>query len=175
MGNKNAPLGDDDIASSITLTGQYIIKTARSQARDYTASILGDDKFPDIAVAGDTDSVYLCIEPLLKKYNEPLLINNKVNNKVHEIIDGLNVYINNQINTKLKDELNSLDPRIVFKRESIIDKGLFLEKKRYVAHVVDDEGIECDKWQYVGVEVVRTSMPRAIKPYVKKCKITILN
>jgi DNA polymerase elongation subunit (family B) len=175
MGNKNAPLGDDDIASSITLTGQYIIKTARSQAREYTASVLGNNNFPDIAVAGDTDSVYLCIEPLLKKYNEPLLINNKVNSKVHEIIDGLNVYINNQINTKLKDELNSLDPRIVFKRESIIDKGLFLEKKRYVAHVVDDEGIECDKWKYVGVEVVRTSMPKAIKPYVKKIIETMLD
>lgn len=174
MGNKNAPLGDDDIAASITLTGQFIIKSARSVAREYVSSILKHDKFPDIAVAGDTDSIYLCIDPLLKHYNEPLLVDNKVNEKVHTIIHDLNEFINKHINTKLKQELNSHDPRIVFKRESIIDKGLFLEKKRYVAHVVDDEGIECDKWKYVGVEVVRTSMPKTIKPYVKKIIETML-
>lgn len=174
MGNKNAPLGDDDIAASITLTGQFIIKSARSVAREYVSKVLKHDKFPDIAVAGDTDSIYLCIDPLLKHYNEPLLIDNKVNEKVHTIIQDLNDFINNHINVKLKQELNSHDPRIVFKRESIIDKGLFLEKKRYVAHVVDDEGIECDKWKYVGVEVVRTSMPKTIKPYVKKIIETML-
>ena len=174
MGNKNAPLGDDDIAASITLTGQFIIKSARSVARDYVSKILKHDKFSDIAVAGDTDSIYLCIDPLLKHYNEPLLIDNKVNENVHTIISDLNDFINNHINIKLKQELNSHDPRIVFKRESIIDKGLFLEKKRYVAHVVDDEGIECDKWKYVGVEVVRTSMPKTIKPYVKKIIETML-
>jgi len=57
MGNKNAPLGDDDIASSITLTGQFINKSSRSLAREYVANVLGHDKFEDIAVAGDTDSV----------------------------------------------------------------------------------------------------------------------
>lgn len=174
MGNKNAPLGDDDIAASITLTGQFIIKSARSVAREYVSKVLKHDKFSDIAVAGDTDSIYLCIDPLLKHYNEPLLLDNKVNEKVHTIIHDLNEFINNHINVKLKQELNSHDPRIVFKRESIIDKGLFLEKKRYVAHVVDDEGIECDKWKYVGVEVVRTSMPKTIKPYVKKIIETML-
>ena len=174
MGNKNAPLGDDDIAASITLTGQFIIKSARSVAREYVSKVLKHDKFPDIAVAGDTDSIYLCVDPLLKHYNEPLLIDNKVNEKVHAIIHDLNEFINSHINVKLKQELNSHDPRIVFKRESIIDKGLFLEKKRYVAHVVDDEGIECDKWKYVGVEVVRTSMPKTIKPYVKKIIETML-
>lgn len=174
MGNKNAPLGDDDIAASITLTGQFIIKSARAVAREYVKNILKHDKFPDIAVAGDTDSIYLCVDPLLKHYNEPLLIDNKVNEKVHTIIHNLNEFINDHINVKLKQELNSHDPRIVFKRESIIDRGLFLEKKRYVAHVVDDEGIECDKWKYVGVEVVRTSMPKTIKPYVKKIIETML-
>lgn len=174
MGNKKAPLGDDDIAASITLTGQFIIKSARTFAREHFVSVLGHDKFPDIAVAGDTDSIYLNIDPLLKHYNVPLLTEGKVTKSVHTFIKDLNSYINDRTNDKLRTELNSLDPRIVFKRESIIDKGIFLEKKRYIAHIVDDEGFECDKWKYVGVEVVRTSMPKAIKPYVKKIIETML-
>jgi len=70
MGNKHAPLGDDDIASSITLTGQHVTKTARASAHKYVASVLGHDKFSDIAVAGDTDSVVAdtCIETSIGKY-----------------------------------------------------------------------------------------------------------
>lgn len=175
MGNKNAPLGDDDIAASITLTGQFINKSSRALAREYVAKVLGHDKFEDIAVAGDTDSVYLSIAPLLRHYDVPLLTDGKVTPRVYEIIEELNEYINEKINERMIQSLNSHDPRIFFKRESIIDKGLFLQKKRYVAHVVDDEGIECNKWKYVGVEVVRTAMPKAIKPYVKKIIETMIN
>lgn len=175
MGNKNAPLGDDDVAASITLTGQYIIKSARTFARQYVSNVFGHDEFKDIAVAGDTDSIYVCITPLLEKHGILLLdAARKVNKSVHTIIEELNEYMNTEINEKMRKELNSHDPRIVFKREAIIDKGLFLEKKRYVAHVVDDEGIEVDKWKYVGVEVVRTSMPKAIKPYVKRIIETMM-
>lgn len=54
------------------------------------------------------------------------------------------------------------------------DAGIFLEKKRYVLHVLDDEGIACDKWKYVGVEVVRTTMPKPIKPLAKAIIETII-
>lgn len=174
FGNKNAPLGDDDIASSITLSGQFIIKAARTVAREHVARILGHNEFEDIAVAGDTDSIYVCVTPLLKHYGINLLTGGKTTPQVHTIIEALNKDLNDEVNKKLIDDLNSLDSRIVFKRESIIDKGLFLQKKRYVAHVVDDEGIEVDKWKYVGVDVVRTSMPKAIKPYVKKIIETMI-
>jgi DNA polymerase elongation subunit (family B) len=49
----------------------------------------------------------------------------------------------------------------------IADAGLFLQNKRYVLHILDDEGIKENKYKYTGVEVVRTTMPNAIKPYAK--------
>lgn len=174
MGNKNAPLGDDDIASSITLTGQAVIKSARVLGREFMASIVGNNEFEDIAVAGDTDSAYFSIAPALKSRKVSLLQNGKVSQEAHDIIKQLNEYLNCKIKDWMISALNSQDPRIEFKREAIIDRGLFLEKKRYVAHVVDDEGIEVDKWKYVGVDVVRTTMPKAIKPYVKKIIETML-
>jgi DNA polymerase elongation subunit (family B) len=41
-------------------------------------------------------------------------------------------------------------------------------------HVLDDEGIACDFFKYTGVEVVRTTMPKPIKPLVKKIIETML-
>jgi hypothetical protein len=41
-------------------------------------------------------------------------------------------------------------------------------------HVLDEEGIPCNKFKYTGVEVVRTTMPAPIKPYVKKIIETML-
>jgi DNA polymerase elongation subunit (family B) len=56
----------------------------------------------------------------------------------------------------------------VFKREAICDSAIFLGPKYYVPHVLDEEGVPCDKFKYVGVDVVKTTMPKAIKPYIKK-------
>ena len=70
--------------------------------------------------------------------------------------------------------MNSVDPRFVFKREAMSDSGVFLAKKRYVLHVLDDEGIPCNKFKYTGVEVVRTTMPNSIKPHVKSIIETML-
>jgi DNA polymerase elongation subunit (family B) len=55
----------------------------------------------------------------------------------------------------------------MFKREVIADVGIFLTKKRYIMHILDIEGIKCNKYKYVGVEVVRSTMPKEIKPHVK--------
>lgn len=175
MGNDNAPIGDDAIASSITLTGQFVNKESRKLAREYVISKLGHDKFRDIAVAGDTDSVYITIEPLLKHYNVSLKNDDgSINEKVYELIEELKNYINQGIEIKMRNELNSTDPRIEFKREAIIDTSIFLGKKRYVAHVIDNEGIICDEWKYVGVEIARTTMPKAVKQDVKNIIETML-
>jgi DNA polymerase elongation subunit (family B) len=60
FGNKHAPIGDDDIASSITLTGQAVIKQARDIAKNYISkhSNITDEKtLETVAIYGDTDSV----------------------------------------------------------------------------------------------------------------------
>ena len=49
-----------------------------------------------------------------------------------------------------------------------------MQKKRYILHVLDDEGIPVDKFKYTGVEVVRTTMPKAIKPHVKNIIETMI-
>ena len=86
----------------------------------------------------------------------------------------IETYLNQGIQEWGKKTLGSKDCRLNFKRERIADVGLFLQKKRYVMHVLDEEGIPCNKFKYTGVEVVRTTMPATIKQHVKKIVETML-
>lgn len=165
-------MGDDDIANSITLTGQGVIKQARDIANSYASQLAG--KEIELTVAGDTDSCYLSLTPLFKELDLKFTENGKLTSDAYKYAD----LIDNELNTKIKQwgyrSLGSKDPRFVFKREVMADSGIFLEKKRYVLHVLDDEGFRCNKFKYVGVEVVRTTMPKPIKPLVKKIIETLI-
>jgi ribosome-associated toxin RatA of RatAB toxin-antitoxin module len=77
--------------------------------------------------------------------------------------DNLNENMREWVVSKFK----SKDPRIVFKREAICDSAFLLKGKYYVLHILNDEGNKCDKFKYRGVDVVKATMPRALKPYVK--------
>ena len=181
MGNKNAPIGDDDIAASVTLTGQAVIKYSNECLKDFIRNEVGSDNISEhnleeCIVYNDTDSSYISISPLIKngvKFWEDEskgLIHQETYDKIQEIEDRLN----EDITAWAKKALLTDDPRFVFKREMIADVATFIQKKRYVMHILDDEGIKENKFKYTGVEVVRTTMPNAIKPYAKGIIETML-
>jgi DNA polymerase elongation subunit (family B) len=178
FGNKYAPMGDADIARSITLTGRAVIKQSNKILKKYIfhRAGLSDDSKVDPIIYNDTDSSYISIKSIIENCNIPFVDdNNKITSEVYEELEHLENYLNKEITIWAKKSLNTTDSRFVFKRECICDIGTFLQKKRYVLHVLDDEGIPINKFKYTGVEVVRTTMPGAIKPYVKKIIETMLS
>ena len=179
FGNKHAPMGDPDISRSITLTGQAIIKQSNKILTEYIRDKCGmtDEQIAADTpiVYNDTDSVYVTIKHITDKLDIPLTNKNgKVTNKAKAVVKDIETHLNTEVMKWGQAALNSNDCRFEFKRESICDVGLFLQKKRYILHVLDDEGIAVDKFKYTGVEVVRTTMPKAIKPYVNKIITTML-
>jgi len=166
-GNPYAMMGDDDIANSVTLTGQNINKENRSLFVRYLMEEYGVDEedAENSCIAGDTDSGYFsfkCLEDVA-----PLLIDGEINPKFIKLCENVADYINDNISKLVKYQFKSADPRIVYSREAIADIGIFLAKKHYVLHMVDDEGIRVDKFKYKGVEVVKGTMPKQIKPHIK--------
>lgn len=91
----------------------------------------------------------------------------KISGDFFQLCDAIENHLNEGMNSWAKKVFLSKDPRFVFKRETICDNGLFLKKKYYVLHVLDEEGVEINKTKYKGVDVVKTTMPKAIKPHVK--------
>lgn len=175
FGNKHAPIGDDDLASSITLTGQAVIKQCNDLAREFIKNKIGQDNLSDPVIYNDTDSVYITLKELVTKNNIKVLDSkNEITKEYHSIVKELESYLNQKIKVWGKEALNSSDSRFVFKREAIADVGLFLQKKRYILHLLDEEDIACNKFKYTGVEVVRTTMPKSVKPLVKKIIETML-
>lgn len=175
FGNKQAPIGDDDIASSVTLTGQAVIKQSNEIAKVFIKKLLNRDDVADPIVYNDTDSTYVTMKQAVDNLKIPILNEEgKIHEKYLELVEDLNNFLNVEIIKWGKKAFNSKDCRFVFKRESIADVGMFLQKKRYVLHVLNEEGIDCNKFKYTGVEVVRTTMPDAIKPYAKKIIETML-
>jgi DNA polymerase elongation subunit (family B) len=179
FGNKHSPLGDDELAESITLTGQAVIKESNRLLEEYIKEKTGltDDELKTSSpiIYNDTDSSYISIRHIVNKTGLKMLNSKgKVTPEYYKVVQDIEDHLNEKIIEWGKSALGSIDCRLNFKREAIADAGLFLQKKRYVLHVLDEEGIPCDKFKYTGVEVVRTTMPAPIKPYVKKIIETML-
>jgi DNA polymerase elongation subunit (family B) len=176
MGNAYAPMGDDDIASSVTLTGQSVIKKSADlfveSILKKDASISEKEAFDSI-IYGDTDSIYVSLK-CLENRGVPLRDGKSISSVFYECCDYIENYLNDGMSKWAIEYLKSSDPRFVFKRETICDSGIFLKKKYYVLHVIDDEGFEADKFKYKGVSVVKTTMPKKLKPYLKEIVETMI-
>jgi DNA polymerase elongation subunit (family B) len=172
--NKYSPLGDVDLARSITLTGQAVVKHAATLAEEFVKNVYNIDTKDPIVVTGDTDSIFVSVNPILKDKNWVTAKDSKVTSEMYKVCEELEKHLNEGITVWAQKNLNTKDSRFVFKREAICDTALFIEKKRYVAHVLDDEGIPVDKFKYVGVAVVTTTISKEVKPYIKKIAETMI-
>ena len=170
MLNKYAPMGDEDIGTSVTLTGQAAIKKSIEVFYDYVRTKVpeADEEYLRKTYKySDTDSDYLSFE-WCNDIGVPFLEDGKISEEFYNICDEAENYINSGMDSWARKSLRSTDPRFIFKREAICDSAIFIGKKYYVLHMLDQEGVSVDKFKYIGVDVVKTSMPKVIKPYVKK-------
>ena len=166
FGSKHSLIGDDEIASSITLTGQSVIKKSRDIFSNFfmeKTGITDLDVVDRYLIGGDTDSLYISMAGMRIDFFK----NQKVTEAGYLIVDEFQKYLNDKISEWSGNTLLSIDNRLEFKREVIADVGVFTQKKRYVVHILDKEGIPCDKWKYVGIELVQSSISKFVKRYIK--------
>lgn len=96
--------------------------------------------------------------------------NTDVFNKIKEYVDNtfqkqLNDYCADFICGKFFTDQR----RIEFKRQKISAQGEYTAKKHYIVHVYDNEGLPCNKWAYVGVEIKKNELPNTIKKLLQEC------
>ena len=174
FGNKYFALGDDDLARSITLTGQAIINQGSEILTKYVESIIGKKVERDVIRYIDTDSLFISFDDIIEYKQMKLSDGKKVTKEMYAIIDETAKHLNDEIVKWGEAELNSKDCRILFKREKICDISLLLKKKHYILHILDNEGVKCNEFKYTGVDVVKSTMPKKVKPYVKNIAETLL-
>ena len=169
LGNRYSPIFDTDLAGSITMTGQNIIKSSQAFVNAYFRKVYNIDY--DVVIYGDTDSFYFNAKPLSDAIiGEDGDLNDLDNiDKICKEGDRFAKIINKFCFEKIvKDKLHSTMDWIQFKREMFSSGAMFFKKKRYIARVRNDEGVPVDKFKYVGVELTRQEIPPIVKSKLKE-------
>ena len=158
---------DDRIAEGITMAGQHIIRTVGAALDVYLNKICGTR---DVVYSfySDTDSCYITLDHLVKKYYA-----DKTPAEIVQILDKIcEEKITPAINKAcglLAEYTNAYDNLIYFKREAIATRGIWVAKKRYALNVYNNEGVQYaePKLKVMGLEIVRSSTPEAIRKTLK--------
>jgi DNA polymerase elongation subunit (family B) len=159
---------DARIAEGITMTGQYIIQKVGTALDVYLNKVVGTNGH-NYSFYSDTDSCYISLDPLVRKY-----YGNLSRDKLIDVLDKIcEEKITEAINQScdgLADYTNAFQKKIIFKREAIAERGLWVAKKRYALNVYDNEGVRYKdpKLKVMGLEIVRSSTPAPVRESLKE-------
>jgi DNA polymerase elongation subunit (family B) len=167
---------DIDNAEAVTITGQIIIKKTAEMANMKYWKELGNKN--DYNVYIDTDSIYMQAEPLVKhrfpeyKTFDQERMAQEVNTIAEETQSFLNKFYD--IFAERFFFIPTGKHRFEIKKEYISKAGFWLAKKRYAQWMILKNGIPCDKLDVKGLDVVRSSFPKAFQDFMAKMLKDIL-
>jgi hypothetical protein len=123
-------------------------------------------------VASDTDSLFITIEPIIKKNYPDIDLTN-----IEEVLPITKQYqqdigdkLNKYQSVLAKNLLNSDNHFFDLKPEYIIKKAYWAGKRRYAQHLIDQEGIRKDDIVMMGLDIMKSNFP----PYFREFGENIL-
>ena len=167
---------DIDNAEAVTITGQTVIKKTAEMANLKYQKELGTKD--DYNVYIDTDSIYMMAEPLVKhRYPEYKTFDqNRMAEEVNTVAEETQAFLNSFYNL-LAERFFCIPKekhRFEIKKEYISKAGFWVAKKRYAQWMILKNGIPCDKLDVKGLDVVRSSFPKAFQDFMAKMLKDIL-
>lgn len=176
LGNKYFRYFDVRNAEAVTSSGQLAIKWVAKHLNIFLNNML-KTKDVDYVIAIDTDSVYLHLDYLVKKFIPNSLDNEKIVNILSRWSSDILEPEIDRIYKELADYINSHKQKMVMKREVIASTGFWTGKKRYALNVHDSEGVRYakPKPKIMGLESVRSTIPKICRDAIKDCIVIMLN
>lgn len=194
MGNKGFRFFDQDLAQSITMTGQFVAQTGMNEVirihqkmwnkLDDEAKDKMDDKmkslFEDPHLTGDTDSVILTAMPILYyKFGNDWV--DMPDEELVEVVSNASHEISKIINKRMQlfaDEwLNSDNNKLSYKEEWVARRGFYVGvKKRYANSIIWEEGVSFDEpdLDVKGLDIVRSDFPSHLQDFMREILETLL-
>lgn len=174
MGNIFFRFYDTRLAEGITMTGQLVIRSVAERLNDYLNDACKTQN-TEYSFYCDTDSVYITMGNYVnthfggKTKNETVagldqLCGDKIERVISAAVESLGSYV------------NTYQPKLIFKREVIADRGVWIAKKRYALNVYNSEGIHYSepKLKVMGLEIVRSSTPAPVRIALKDAVAIVL-
>jgi DNA polymerase elongation subunit (family B) len=166
MANQWFRFFSSNVAESITIGGQMTTRWAEIVINKYINKILRT-KDIDYVIACDTDSVYFTLDALVQAVMPDVtdvnIIADFLSKATKEIEKELEVAFG-----QIQKTTHAPKQEMVMKREIIADKAIWTAKKRYIANVIDSEGVRYaePKIKVVGIEAVRSSTPKVCREMI---------
>jgi DNA polymerase elongation subunit (family B) len=161
------------IAEAITLTGQASDRHVEKTLNEYMNKILKTEN-KDYVTYGDTDSIYLNVQPLVDSFCADKSIDDTV-----KFLDKVcDTKIQEQVNKSVDQifEIGNCYEKIMdMKREVIASRAIWTAKKRYAMMVHNSEGIDYKpyKLKIMGLDLIKSSTPQEIRKLLKESLVTI--
>jgi len=157
-----------NIAEAITSCGRHTIKKAEYFANEWLNKFEYTDK-TDYVLYIDTDSIFLYLDKFLGYMYKEKWTEATEKEKV-EIVKNISKEIEGYVNDRIFNDTQKLDYnsvvedfKIKLKQEIIAKSALFIKKKKYAYHCIDEEGVPVDKISVTGLEIVRSDSAEAIR------------
>lgn len=168
IGNEYSRYFDTRIAEGITVSGQLSIRWIERKLDEYLNVICGTEGH-SFAVAGDTDSIYISLSPLVDKFF-PDAPKDKIVNALDKICQQKIQPVIDAAYQELADYMNAFEQKMFMAREVIADRGLWRAKKNYALNVWNSEGVAYDepKLKIMGIESTRSSTPEVCRDAIKE-------
>ncbi len=166
---------DVDNAEATTVTGQELIKYTQRMTNFFYNNELGDKK--DHIIYTDTDSIFCTAVPLVKHRNPSANIDDDeyMTKEILSITQEVQDFVNNSYDLFGKKFLNINEHRFDIKQEVIARSAFWVAKKRYGQWIINDGGLECNKLDVKGLDIVRSSFPPSFKKVMTTVLTSILN
>lgn len=163
-------------AEAVTITGQSIIKTTADVANlRYNKEL--DTSDTDHVVYIDTDSIFVSALPLLNhRYGDKWIVwdDSQIAVEVDKIAGEIQDYINSFYDAFAQRGFNLSKHRFEIKKEYISRSAIWVAKKRYAQWIIANNGIQVDKLDVKGLDVVRSSYPVAFREFMSSILVDIL-
>ena len=163
-------------AEAITLSGQVSIRWIEGKVNEYLNKLLKTEDH-DYVIASDTDSIYLCLDLLVRTVFDGKDVSKE---RIVSFLDDackhrIEPFISKSYQ-ELADYVGAYEQKMFMKRENIAEKGIWTAKKRYVLNVWDSEGVryEKPKLKMMGIEAVKSSTPGVCREKIRECIEVIL-
>lgn len=165
---------DPAMGEAITVTGQLTVRWAEKKLNEFLNRKLKTDNV-DYVIAIDTDSCYVRMDGVVKAMG--FTDRDKICSTLDKFCDTVIEPLFESAFEQLAKILNAYAQKMSMKREIIADKAVWTAKKRYVANVLNSEGVQYSKPEIkmVGIEAVRSSTPETCKKMIEDAIRVILN
>ena len=157
------------------MSGQLAIKWIEQKLNEHFNTML-KTKDLDYVIASDTDSIYLNLGGLVKKFIPDSSDKVKTIRMLDKFCeDKIQPFIDKSYQ-ELADYTNAYAQKMKMKREALSDKGIWCAKKRYLINVYNNEGVEYEKpkLKIVGLDAIKSSTPQVCRQKIKEAYDVII-